>query len=94
MSTEHADDLHYLWWLMLACVMSGLIYLLSPILTPFLLAAVIAYICNPMVAFLAGKKLSRTVGAVLVMFFFARSVCSLDFDPGASIRGRSEAVIE
>ncbi|MBK6958275.1 MAG: AI-2E family transporter [Nitrosomonas sp.] len=68
MNTERSDDIHYLWWLMMACATGGLIYLLSPILTPFLLAAVIAYICNPMVTFLAGKKLSRTVGAVLVMF--------------------------
>jgi len=72
---------------MLACVMSGLIYLLSPILTPFLLAAVIAYICNPMVAFFwPGKSYPPHSGSgYWVMFFFARSVCSLDFDPGASI---------
>ena len=68
MSTEHADDMHYLWWLILVCATVGLIYLLSPILTPFLLAAVIAYICNPMVAYMAGKKIPRTAGAVLVMF--------------------------
>jgi len=68
MSTEQSKDLHYLWWLMLACVSVVLIYLLSPILTPFLLAAVIAYICNPMVTRMAEKKIPRTVGAVLVMF--------------------------
>lgn len=68
MSIEHSGDLHYLWWLILVCVTGGLIYLLSPILTPFLLAAVIAYICNPMVTYMAGKKIPRTVGAVLVMF--------------------------
>lgn len=45
----------------------GLIYLLSPILTPFLLAAVIAYICNPMVTWLEFHKISRTLGTVLVM---------------------------
>ncbi len=59
--------MHYLWWLILVCMTGGLIYLLSPILTPFLLAAVIAYICNPMVASMAGKRIPRTVGAVLVM---------------------------
>jgi predicted PurR-regulated permease PerM len=67
MNTEHADDIHYLWWLILVCATGGLIYLLSPILTPFLLAAVIAYICNPMVTHMADKKIPRTVGAVVVM---------------------------
>lgn len=71
MNTEHSTDLHYLWWLVLVCVTGGLIYLLSPILTPFLLAAVIAYICNPMVTCLADKKISRTFGAVLVMFLLS-----------------------
>ena len=59
--------MHYLWWLLLACVAGGLIYLLSPILTPFLLAAVIAYICNPMVSYMADRKIPRTVGTILVM---------------------------
>ncbi|MBY0498704.1 MAG: AI-2E family transporter [Nitrosomonas sp.] len=67
MNTEYSGSLHYLWWLVLACVAGGLIYLLSPILTPFLLAAVIAYICNPMVSYMADRKIPRTVGAVLVM---------------------------
>ncbi|MBA3757040.1 MAG: AI-2E family transporter, partial [Nitrosomonas sp.] len=67
MNTEHSDGIHYLWWLILVCATGGLIYLLSPILTPFLLAAVIAYICNPTVTHMADRKISRTVGAVLVM---------------------------
>lgn len=66
-SEEHANDLHYLWWLLLACVTGGLLYLLSPILTPFLLAAVIAYICNPMVSRLARHNIPRTAGTILVM---------------------------
>ena len=67
MSPENSGSLHYLWWLLLACVAGGLIYLLSPILTPFLLAAVIAYICNPMVSYMADRKIPRTVGTILVM---------------------------
>jgi len=67
MNPEHSKDLHHLWWLALGCVVVGMVYLLSPILTPFLLAAVIAYICNPMVSYLAAKKIPRTLGAVLVM---------------------------
>lgn len=68
MSTkEQTKDLQYLWWLLMAITTGVLIYLLSPILTPFLLAAVIAYICNPMVTCLAEYKIPRTLGTVLVM---------------------------
>lgn len=67
MNAEQSEDLHLLWWLVLACISGGLIYLLSPILTPFLLAAVIAYICNPMVRRMADREIPRTVGTVLVM---------------------------
>lgn len=67
MNAEQSEYLHSLWWLVLACISGGLIYLLSPILTPFLLAAVIAYICNPMVRRMADREIPRTVGTVLVM---------------------------
>ncbi len=42
------NQTYYLWWVtgLLVCV---LIYLLSPILTPFLIAAILAYIANPLV---------------------------------------------
>ena len=39
---------YYLWWLTVLAV-CGLIYLLGPILTPFLIAAILAYITNPLV---------------------------------------------
>jgi len=47
MDNKHSADLHYLWWLALASIAGLLIYLLSPTLTPFLLAGIIAYIFNP-----------------------------------------------
>ncbi|MEK7843397.1 MAG: AI-2E family transporter [Pseudomonadota bacterium] len=67
MDPKHSDDLHYLWWLALATVAGVLVYLLSPILTPFMLAGIIAYICNPLMTRLAAGKISRTFGALLVM---------------------------
>lgn len=79
MSTERSDGLHYLWWLALACVSSGVLYLLSPILTPFLLAAVIAYICNPIVTRMASHRLSRTVGTILVMLLLSGMFVALIF---------------
>ncbi|SDH66805.1 AI-2E family transporter [Nitrosomonas sp. Nm132] len=67
MNSKHSEDQHYLWWIILIGVFGALIYLLSPMLTPFLLAAVIAYICNPLVSWLSVQKISRTLGTVLVM---------------------------
>jgi predicted PurR-regulated permease PerM len=57
-------------WLILA-LLSGtgfLFYLLAPVLTPFLLAALLAYIGDPLVDRLEARKLSRTL-AVSVVFF-------------------------
>lgn len=44
-----------------------LLYLLSPILMPFVAAAILAYICNPLVLRLCALKLPRTLAVVLVM---------------------------
>lgn len=74
---EGSKDLHYLWWLVLGCVVGTLIYLLSPILTPFLLAAIIAYICNPMVSYLAARKIPRTLGTVLIMLLLLSAFIAL-----------------
>ena len=56
--------------LLLAAVL-GLIYLLSPILAPFLIAGILAYISSPLVDRLAALrvgpcKINRTVGTLLV----------------------------
>lgn len=67
MNPKYSEDRHYLGWLVLIGVLGALTYLLSPILMPFLLAAVIAYICNPLVSLLSAIKISRTLGAALVM---------------------------
>lgn len=59
-------------WLILLALFLWLLYLLEPILTPFLAAAVIAYICDPLVDRLSacGFKqytLGRTPATLLVM---------------------------
>lgn len=54
-------------WLSFAVVAALLVYLLSPILTPFVAAGIVAYICNPLVQRLTGWKLPRIVAVVLVM---------------------------
>ena len=47
-----------------------LLYLLAPILTPFLLAALLAYVANPLVKQLTRLKLPRTLAVVLVFALF------------------------
>ncbi len=54
-------------WSLLIAMALLLLYLLSPILTPFVAAAILAYICNPLVRRLCALKMPRTLAVVLVM---------------------------
>ncbi len=54
-------------WLLFAAVTGLLLYLLSPILTPFVAAGILAYICNPLVRRMGVWKVPRTLAVVLVM---------------------------
>ena len=54
-------------WLAFIIVAAILLYLLSPILTPFVAAGILAYICNPLVRQLAARKVPRTLAVALVM---------------------------
>ncbi|CAG0940259.1 AI-2 transport protein TqsA [Gallionellaceae bacterium] len=54
-------------WIAIAAVLGWLVYLLSPILTPFVAAAILAYICDPWVDRLCAWKLPRTLATLLVM---------------------------
>jgi predicted PurR-regulated permease PerM len=57
-----------LYWLAAAAALAWLLYLLDPVLTPFLAAGILAYICQPLVARAsAWRFLSRTSATVLVM---------------------------
>lgn len=53
--------------LLLAAGGLALLYLLAPILTPFLLAAALAYLCDPLVDRLEARKLPRSLGTSLVL---------------------------
>ena len=69
-------------WLILIAAFLALLYLLLPVLTPFLIAAILAYICDPLVDKLCwwgvGKfKLGRTLATVLVMLAIIGILASL-----------------
>lgn len=56
----------YLW--VGAIIFAGLFYVLSPILTPFFIASLLAYLGDPVVERLARLKMPRLVAALLVFF--------------------------
>lgn len=54
-------------WTAVGLALLGLFYLLSPILTPFAIAAVFAYICDPAVNALVARRLPRPAAVLLVI---------------------------
>ena len=59
-------------WLALAIITGGgvLLYLLAPVLTPFLISALLAYMGDPLVDKLEAKKVTRTVAVTIVFSGF------------------------
>lgn len=59
-------------WLIFAAILIGLLYLLAPVLTPFLFSALLAYLGDPLIDRLEARKLSRswavtlTFGAIIL----------------------------
>lgn len=68
---EKADRLQAALWIAAGLALLALLYALSPILTPFLLAGILAYICNPVTDRLAGLGLPRTLAVLLVILALA-----------------------
>jgi predicted PurR-regulated permease PerM len=62
-----SQHLQTAFWVGAGLLALWLIYLLGPILTPFLLAAILAYVCNPLVDRLQAWRLPRLVAVVLVL---------------------------
>jgi len=57
-----------LWaWLAIALAAGFLVWLLSPILAPFLFAAILAYVLDPIVERMSARGVPRTVAAILVL---------------------------
>lgn len=67
MPTPFSANPQFWGWIAVALVIGGLLYLLSPILAPFLFAAILAYILDPVVERIVGKYMPRTLAVLLVM---------------------------
>lgn len=64
-------------WLAAAAMLAWLVYLLSPILTPFVAAAILAYLCAPLVDWLCARNMPRTTAALLVMLLLFGLIIAL-----------------
>jgi predicted PurR-regulated permease PerM len=64
-------------WLALGLALAALLYLLRPILFPFLFAAILAYVCLPLVRWLDRHRLPRTASAVAVLLLVIAALALL-----------------
>lgn len=69
-------------WILLVAAFAVLAYLLAPILTPFLIAGILAYICDPIVDRLSTMgtkkfKVSRTLATLIVLIGLMLAVAAL-----------------
>ncbi len=53
-------------WIALGAIVILLVWLLGPVLTPFLIAAVLGYVLHPLVERLAGRRVPRVLAVALV----------------------------
>ena len=65
-----ATQRSWVWWLLGAIAVGVLLRLLGPVLTPFLLSALLAYVASPLVARLERRHVPRVLGVVLVFALF------------------------
>ncbi len=76
-AANHADRLQTALWIGAGLAILGLFFALSPILTPFLLAAILAYISNPVVDRLAALRVPRLLAVLLVLVALAAMLAGL-----------------
>jgi predicted PurR-regulated permease PerM len=64
-------------WLVGAALFAALIYLLTPVLTPFVAAAILAYLCAPLMNWLCRRGMPRTLAALLVLLLLLALIALL-----------------
>src|SRR5262245_17820838 len=64
-------------FIFLTIVVVALLYLLAPILTPFLLGALLAYLVNPLVKYLERWRIPHLLSVVLIFLFLFIGVAAL-----------------
>ncbi|MDH5232520.1 MAG: AI-2E family transporter [Gammaproteobacteria bacterium] len=69
-------DVHKIYWLVIATVIAALLYLLNPVLTPFIVAAMFAYMGDPLVDRLE-VKMPRALAVTIVFLLISLIVLAL-----------------
>jgi predicted PurR-regulated permease PerM len=64
---DNGASVPLLTWLAPTVIFLGLLWMLSPILAPFMCGAILAYICNPLVARMESKRIPRSTGTALTL---------------------------
>ena len=67
MNSRRFDEKEIFLWIAIVAALGVLLYLLAPILSPFLFAAILAYICHPLVDRMARRKVPRGFAAAIVL---------------------------
>lgn len=67
MTSTRADRLQSFVWAGAGLALAGLLWALGPILTPFVIAAVFAYICDPAVNWMVERRVPRALAVLLVI---------------------------
>ena len=63
-------------WVVALFVVVGLLWLLSPILLPFVLGMAIAYVLDPLAKRLTKRGMSRLVAALIILGWLCRCHCA------------------
>ena len=71
------DDRRVWSWLLIAAAIGGVLYFLAPVLTPFALSALFAYLGNPLVERLQSRRVSRTTAVAIVFLLMTLAVALL-----------------
>ncbi|HQZ02340.1 MAG TPA: AI-2E family transporter [Thauera sp.] len=67
MNPSRADRLQTFAWAAAGIALIGLFWLLGPILAPFVIGAVFAYICDPAVNWMVARRVPRALAVLLVI---------------------------
>ncbi len=81
-------------WLIAIGIFGWLIYLLAPVLTPFIAAGLLAYICDPIADRLQKYKMPRTVAVVIVFLLTFLVLGSLILLIGPLVRTQIGALFD
>jgi len=77
MNPPRADRLQTFAWAAAGIALVGLFWLLGPILAPFVIGAVFAYICDPAVNWMVARRVPRALAVLLVIIALGLTLVAL-----------------